>query len=690
MIRKLGWIVFVLATAAQAADLAPLPQQPKAAHLSAELLSHYHYNALPLDDELSGKIFERYLKTLDADKFYFLRSDIERLGEYRTRLDDAILGEELTAPFAIFNLYTKRVAERFAYARSLLKTGFAFDQDDSYRYAREKADWAKSEDEIRELWRQRVKNDWLRLKLAGKDDKSIAATLDKRYETSLKRIERLRSEDAFQMFMNAYTTAVEPHTNYLGPRASVDFDISMRLSLIGIGAVLYERDEYTTIRELTPGGPAALSGLLKPGDRIVGVAQGDKSPFTDVLGWRLDDTVALIRGKADTVVRLDVLPANAGPDAKHKAISLIRKKVSLESQAAKKAVLDVKDGGVARKVGVITLPGFYEDFEGRRKGDANYRSATRDVARLLDELKKDKVDGVLIDLRDNGGGSLKEAIELTGLFIDSGPVVLQRNAQGRIFVDGDNKAGTAWDGPLGVLINGYSASASEIFAAAIQDYGRGLIIGERSYGKGTVQTVVNLDQAARSENQNLGELKVTVAQFFRINGGTTQLRGVQPDIDFPASADPTLIGEASFDNALPWTQIRSVSYEKLAGAADVLPELQSRHATRVRNDAEFQRLSEEIAEAKRQRERQALSLKESDRRRERDTLEARFKRPGDRPDDGLLDSERELPADGKEGKDGKPKDVLLQEAANIVGDQAGLLGARGRLASRRSVPTPQD
>ena len=386
---------------------------------------------------------------------------------------------------------------------------------------------------MRELWRKRVKNDWLRLKLAGKDDKSIVEILDKRYDNFLKRIGRVKSADAFQTFMNAYTMAIEPHTNYLGPRAAADFDISMRLSLVGIGAALAELDEYTTIRELIPGGPASLSGQLKIGDRIVGVAQGESGVMTDVMGWRLDDTVALIRGAADSVVVLDVLPADAGPDGKHKLVSLIRKKISLEEQAAKASVHSITDGKATRRVGVISLPSFYEDFAARQKGVQDYKSATRDVARLLDELKKEKVDSVLIDLRNNGGGSLAEAVELTGLFIDKGPVVQQRNASGEISVESDTQAGVAWDGPLGVLINRGSASASEIFAAAIQDYGRGLIIGEPSFGKGTVQTMINLDQVAKNSKPQFGELKMTVAQFFRINGGTTQLRGVTPDILFP-------------------------------------------------------------------------------------------------------------------------------------------------------------
>ena len=436
MKKTLLWMAFALATAAQAAsfdqatpirpELKPEQQQALAAHLASEVLTRYHYKAMPLDDAMSEKAFDNYLKSIDSEKLFFVQADIDRLALYRTLLDDAIIKEDLTIPFAIFNLYAQRVVERFAYARGLLKDGFDFQQKESYQYAREKEPWLKSEVEMRELWRKRVKNDWLRLKLAGKDDKSTVATLDKRYDNAQRRIGRIKSEDVFQAFMNAYTTAIEPHTGYLGRRATQGFDISMKLSLVGIGAVLAEKDDYTTIRELVPGGPASLSGQLKVGDRILGVAQGERGVMTDVLGWRLDDTVALIRGAADSVVLLDVLPADAGPDGKHKLVSLVRKKINLEDQAAKMSVLSVTDGKVVRQLGVISLPSFYEDFEARQKGDKEFRSASRDVARLLGELKQQGADGVLMDLRSNGGGSLKEAVELTGLFIGKGPVVQQR------------------------------------------------------------------------------------------------------------------------------------------------------------------------------------------------------------------------------------------------------------------------
>lgn len=691
----LFWVLLAFTTNSALAieQLEPIPLQSQAAHLSAEVLSRYHYKRIPLDDAASAKIFDNYFKTLDSEKIFFLQSDIDRFSPARTQLDDAILDENLSIPFAIYNLYQQRMTERIAYARSLLKKGFDFNRKESYQFSRKKAAWPKTTDEMNDLWRKRVKNDWLRLKLAGKDDKNIVETLDKRYENSLNSIARIKNDDVFQGFMNAYTMTIDPHTNYFGVRAAEDFDISMKLSLFGIGAVLQDKDEYTTIRELVPGGPAALSGKLKVGDRIVGVGQGENSRPTDVLGWRIDDTVALIRGAENTTVVLDILPAEAGPDGKHKLISLVRKKISLEKQAAKKSIIEVKDGNATRRIGVITLPGFYLDFAALQKGDKNFRSAARDVAMLLDELKKDKVDGVLMDLRNNGGGSLHEAIDLTGLFIDKGPVVQQRDSKGRISVESDTNAGLAWSGPLAVLINHASASASEIFAAAIQDYNRGIVIGETSFGKGTVQSVLNLDQLMRNNKPKYGELKITVSQFFRINGGTTQLRGVIPDIRLPMMTDAEDFGESSYDNALPWTQIKPADYRPTGDLTGILPQLIADHDQRVKQDKDFQYLRDDINEFNTQRKKNLISLNEADRRKEREAQEARIKlREKGRPasddtsasafeDDGLQSNERNLTADLALEKARKnAKDVLLNEAAHILSDEVGLLKADTRLA----------
>jgi carboxyl-terminal processing protease len=674
--------------------LAPSLEQAQTAYLSAQLLGRYHYKAQPLDDAMSEKIFDRYLKSLDPERLFFTQADVDSFADARTRLDDAIQTGNLAIPFAMFQRYEQRAVERLSAARELLKQGFDFTQKESYPYARDKAPWPRDDAEARDLWRKRAKNDWLRLKLAGKDDKTIRETLTKRYDNYLARTQRNKSDDVFQIFMNAYAMSIEPHTNYLGRSASDDFDISMRLSLMGIGAVLQERDEYITIRELVPGGPAAKSGKLAVGDRVVGVGQAEGS-VTDVVGSRVDEVVKLIRGAKDTKVLLDILPADAGPDGKHKLVSLVRDKIKLEEQAAKKSVIKLGEGAATRKVGVITLPAFYEDFEGRRRGDKEFRSASRDVARLIEELKKEKIDGLLIDLRSNGGGSLREAVDLTGLFIDKGPVVQQRRPDGKIGVESDENAGLAWDGPMAVLINRGSASASEIFAAALQDYGRAPIIGEPSFGKGTVQTLINLDEVAKNDKPKFGDLKMTVAQFFRINGGTTQLKGVTPDIRFPSITDPESYGESSYDNALPWIQIDAATFKPAGNLKTVVPALQSRHQARIGKDKEFQLLLEDVAEIRRLRETKLISLNEAERRKEKDTQEARLKarEKGDPKgklaamrDDGLQSGERSLAADLAAEKARKDvKDVLLDEAARIVADEADLASAKPQLAMREKA-----
>nr|WP_183515910.1 carboxy terminal-processing peptidase [Ochrobactrum sp. RC6B] len=660
------------------AILKPSPEQVQAAHLTAEFLTRFHYRPVPLDDALSVRIMNRFIDSLDPDRLIFLQADVDKFLTGSKEIDDAIDRQDLTIPFSIFNVYQMRIIERMTFARGLLKQNFDFSKQEEFSIVRDKEPWPRSNAESDDLWRKRVKNDWLRMKLVGKDDATIRKTLDKRYENSIERTYKYKSDDAFQSFMAAYTTSVDPHTDYFGVKASAEFDISMKLSLVGIGAVLQERDDYTTIRELVAGGPAQSSGKLAVGDRIIGVGQGKDGPIKEVIGMRLDEVVQMIRGDKGSVVRLDILPADAGADGKHHVITLVRDKISLDKQAAKKTILPIKDGDVTRKIGVITLPAFYEDIQARRKGDKNYKSASRDVAKLIAELKQDKVDGVLVDLRNNGGGSLSEAIDLTGLFVGKGPVVQQRNANGEVKVESDNLPTPAWKGPLGVLINRGSASASEIFAAAIQDYGRGVVIGEPSFGKGTVQTVVDLDEVANNPKPEYGELKFTVAQFFRVDGGTTQLRGVTPDISLPGLFDLKLVGESSFDNALPWSQVSAAKYKSSDDIKALLPKLQNLHDERVQKSREFQDFVEDVATLKAQREKKVISLNETVRRNEMTAQENRAKARGKsndgidaQIDDGLQSNERSLSADLAIEKSRKnATDVLQNEAAAIVTDLA--------------------
>ncbi|TPG48448.1 tail-specific protease [Rhodanobacter glycinis] len=681
--------------------LTSTPSEAQAAQLSARFLTRFHYDAQPLDDAMSARIYKAYFKLLDGEKVFFTQAEMAKFAPLQTKLDDAIWNQDLSAPFSVFNLYVQRAVERMTYARGLLKQGFDFSADESYTFDREHADWPKDQAELDDLWRKRTMNDWLRLKLAGKPDAEIRKTLDKRYAGYIERVKQLDGEDAFQTFMTAYAETTDPHTDYLGPRAAQNFDIAMKLSLEGIGAVLQARDDYTQIRELVPAGPAIKSGKIQVGDRIVGVGQGDSGPITDVIGWRLDDVVNLIRGKKDTTVRLEVLPGDTGLDGKHEIVTLVRKKVSIEEQAAKKKIVDIKDGDVTRKIGVIELPTFYSDFGARSAGDKDFKSATRDVAKLLGELKTAGVQGVVVDLRNNGGGSLAEANSLTGLFIDKGPVVQVRDSKGQVEEQGDDDAGMAWSGPLAVLVNRGTASASEIFSAAIQDYHRGLIVGEPTFGKGTVQNLVDLDRFSQSDSEQpqLGELKMTIQEFFRINGGSTQLKGVTPDIAFPKNGDDKDFGESTYDNALKWTQIAPADYQPVANLNAYLPQLLQLHGDRVAKSPAWKLMLDELAQYKTMRDKTAISLNLATReveRKQQDAIQSDFRARhkaidgsdatlGDEQstlDDGLNANERSLKSELKQEKEAKKaKDVQLNETAHILFDAIGMIKADPKLAS---------
>jgi carboxyl-terminal processing protease len=673
--------------------LKPTAAQGQAAILAARLLTRFQYEALPLDDAMSAKIFDAYFKALDGSKLFFTQADVGKFAPDRSKLDDAIWNGDLSIPFEVFNLYEKRAGERTAYALALLKKGFDLDSNETYTFDRDDVPWAADTTAIDVVWQKRVKNDWIRLKLAGKDDAEIRKTLSRRYENYLDRVHQLDSEDVFQTFMNAYATAIDPHTNYFGPRASQNFDITMKLSLEGIGAVLQEHDEYTVIREVVPGGPAAKSGKLEVGDKIVGVGQGQCGPIVDTIGWRIDDVVARIRGHKGTTVRIEILPAEGGPDAKPVIVTLVRKKVTIAEQAAKKKIIDVKENGRTIKIGIIDLPSFYEDFDARRRGDPDYKSASRDVAKLLAELKKDQVSAVIVDLRDNGGGSLSEAVNLTGLFTGKGPVVQVRDNRGEV-EEQDSSGRMLWTGPRAVLVNRGSASASEIFTAAIQDYGRGLIIGEQTFGKGTVQNLTDLDQLAMNGKPTLGELKMTIAEFFRINGDSTQLHGVMPDIRFPHSIGYKDYGESSYPNALKWTHIASAEYTPVADQQPLVAPLTAEHDARAKTDPAWQLLLDELAAARKLHDTKTISLnfkvRESE-RKQRDAEDATFKKRrgalGDvsaislEPDDGLTPGERSVKQSVAREKAAKQaKDIELEEAAHIMADEVALLAKDRQLA----------
>nr|WP_066093892.1 carboxy terminal-processing peptidase [Xanthomonas massiliensis] len=654
--------------------------------------SRYAYRPRPLDGPMQTYVFKKYLEALDPGKQFFTQADIDRFAPLQAKIGDAVRSGQLDPAFQVFAVYRDRVNGRVAYARKLLASAnFDFNGDERFYYDRKDAPWAADDKALDGLWRQSVMNDWLRLKLAGKKPDDIRKTLDKRYQNLSKSMAQLKGEDVFQIFMEAYANSVDPHTDYFDPRTAENFNQQMSLSLEGIGAQLQKQDDEVVIREVIPGGPVAMDGTLKPGDRIVGVGQGRSGPIEDVIGWRIDDVVAKIRGKANTEVRLEYIPAAAGLDGSHRMLVLTRQKVRLSEQAAKGETITLPAAGEApqRRIGVIKLPGFYQDFDARRRGVTDYASATRDVAKLLAGFKADKVDGVVLDLRNNGGGSLDEAIELTGLFVEQGPVVQVRESGGRVTVNGDSNPAVAWDGPLAVLINRGSASASEIFAGAIQDYGRGLVIGEDSFGKGTVQNIVDLDRWPGREGARFGQVKLTIAQFFRISGSSTQVKGVTPDIAFPASVDATQFGESTYDNALPWTRIGAVPHVQYGNFAPLLPRLDALHQARVAQDMEFQWWEQDVRQFREEAAKKYVVLNEAQRRAEREKQDTQRKErqatrkklglpldplAEDADDDGLAASERDVAKDAAREKlaDQRP-DPLLHESAAILADAVQLL-----------------
>lgn len=570
-------------------ELTPTARQEKTTVVVNKVLERFHYRKVPLNDELAAKIFDSYLEALDPNRSFFLQGDVSRFSRKAHRLDDDLKRGRLDAAFEVFRLYRQRVDDRVAYALSLLDQGFEFDSRERYQFDRTKANWAKDKSELDDIWRKRVKNDWLSLRLSDKDDAAIRELLTKRYEGLARRISQFDSDEVFQAFVNAYTQSVEPHTSYMSPSTSENFDISMRLSLEGIGAVLRSEHEHTVVQRTIPGGPARQSSQLHGGDLIIGVAQGLDGSMEDVVGWRLQDVVDKIRGPKGSVVRLLIQPKSAGSDGPTREISLVRNEIKLEDQAAKSYIIDNMENAPGLRVGVVEIPAFYRDFRAETEGENDFRSTTRDVRTLLEDLRQQGVDGVVVDLRSNGGGSLTEATALTGLFIDEGPVVQVKDSFGKVEVEKDPDPGVVYTGPLAVLVDRNSASASEIFAGAMQDYGRGLIIGEPTFGKGTVQTLIDLNRYVPGNEDDLGRLRLTMAEFFRVSGGSTQLRGVVPDILFPTAEFISEHGERALDNALPWAEIRPADYAK-SSLADV-GNLRLSSAARIRSDNGFEMLS---------------------------------------------------------------------------------------------------
>ncbi len=655
-----------------------------------ETVTHFiqrsHYNHTAVDDELSSQVLDRYIESLDGNRMYLLESDIEFFNKYRYKLDDFVKTEPLDAIYDMFEVYRTRVRERHEYALEVLEIEPDFKADEEFQFDRSEAPWATTSAELDEIWRRRVKNDALRHILNEKTWDETRDLLTKRYQRLLRRMDQVNSDDVFEGFMNAFAHTLDPHSSYLSPRNSEEYRIQMSLSYFGIGASLQPDDDYVKVVGIIPGGPAAIDGKLKAEDLIVGVGEGSDGPMVDVVGWRLEDVVDKIRGPADTVVRLQVLPADALPGSGEKVISLQRGQVKLEEQAAKSEVISIPHEGREWRIGVIDVPSFYRDYRALSDGDKDFTSTTRDVKRLIGELEKQGIDGLVMDLRGNGGGHLTEATALSGLFIDNGPVVQLRNASGRIsrLDDPNPMAQVAYDGPLAVLVDRFSASASEIFAAAIQDYARGIIIGQQTFGKGTVQNLYSLDQYMKPEKDSqdgFGQLTLTIGKYYRVTGESTQHRGVNPDIALPSAIDAEEVGESIRDSALPWDTIKTTRFAAGEPLNSTIQSLIVNQEGRAKEDPNFRWLLEGIQEYEEIRSRDTVSLNVDVRHTEREEeLERRLVRENERR--RALNLE---PLESTEDieEDDMP-DVLLRQAADIVRDMAEL-----RAVSRPPAQTAQ-
>jgi carboxyl-terminal processing protease len=604
--------------------LKPKPVYGKEALVVSYILDNNHYRKIKLNDSLSSKILDLYLTNLDNNKSYFLESDVKSFEKYRNVIDDLTKKEDVSPAYAIYTLFAKRAKERMDYVLSeLVSRDYDFTTDEYYETEREKEPWAKSVDELNDIWRKIIKGQALSLKLAGKEKAEIKTTLKTRYERLAKTFSQFNAEDVFGMYMNAITESYDPHTNYLSPRASDVFNQTMSLSLEGIGAQLQTDGDYTKIVKILPGGPAEKSDKIHVNDLITGVAQGDKGEVVDVVGWRVDDVVKLIKGPKGTTVRLQFIPAANGVGGASQELTLVRDKIKLEEQAAKKSTINYQSNGRNLKLGVITLPGFYMDFEAYQKGDPDYRSTTRDVRNLIVELQKEGVDGLVMDLRNNGGGSLEEAIQLTGLFIKNGPVVQVKSSNNQVVVYDDDDQKVVYGGPLVVMTNRFSASASEIFAGAIQDYQRGVIVGESTYGKGTVQKVLDLGRFIDS-SEPVGELKITFQKFYRVAGSSTQNKGVTPDVKLPSALTPDQFGESANPSALPWDVIKSTNFQKASDInGKVISDLNKSYQERVKVDSSLKKYIMETEDLKNNLSHTRVSLNEAKRKQEMDEQKKR-------------------------------------------------------------------
>lgn len=673
-------------------NIKPDEQQSLVCKEIVALIENYNYKKITINDSISSVILDKYINKLDPYRSYFLASDIKDFDQFRTTLDDAFRIGDLSAPFYIFNVYSKRYNETLDYAMAHIKDKYDFNLNDTYVFDREKMPWVTSTADLNDIWKKRVKYELINLNIAGSDQAKNAETLTKRYKSLKSQAEKLNNQDVFQTIMDAFTEAIDPHTNYFNPTNAQAFNEDMARSFEGIGARLKLENDVLKIDEVIAGGPAFKSKLINAGDRIIGVAQAT-GDFEDIIGWRIDNSVAKIKGPKGTKVRLKIIPVGHDMSSKPVIVELTREKIIMEDQSAKKEVKTIQSNGKPYKIGIITVPGFYADFKAANAGDPNYKSTTRDVKLLIDTLKnKDKVDAIVMDLRSNGGGSLVEAIDLTGLFIDKGPVVQVKDLKGNVEVSEDQKPGVAWDGPFGVMVDRLSASASEIFAGAIQDYGRGIIIGTQTYGKGTVQSSIDLNrlvnpsilQRLASLVQKgpsssgmtiktgkgdapiqLGQINLTMAKFYRVNGSSTQHKGVMPDIVLPSFYPLDKIGEDTETSALPWDEVQKSNFVPVNYVNAVKPELVKLHEERMKKSLDYKSLIQDIADMKKRDLETSVTLNEAKLKAERDSLEAKSLEKLN-----MLRASRGLPAVKKGDKIKKEEnfDFFENESLHVMAD----------------------
>lgn len=648
-------------------DLRPTTVQYKAQQTALRLLTNFHFRKLKLDDSLSSVILDKYLKDIDPGKLYFTKGDVEQFEKYRYSFDDFLLKGELDVPYEIFNLYRKRWLERNEYISKILDDPKLqdFSGKETLVADREKLAWADNSQALDDIWFKYIKSEALDLKLSGKVDTAAVTVLKQRYKNRARNLGRIKTEQAFQTYFNSYAESIDPHTSYMSPVTADRFNQDMSQSLEGIGAQLREDGDYIKIVDIIPGGPAFKSKYFNKEDRIIGVAQGENGPMVDIIGWFVDDAVKLIKGPKGTVVRLQILPSDALPNTPPKEYKLVREKINLVEGRAKKEIITVPTKNGEQKLGVINIPQFYRDFEGVQRREKGFASTTVDVQNLIRELKAEGIDGLIIDLRNNGGGSLYEAVALTGLFIKNGPVVQIKETMGQTDVQSDNDPSIAYDGPLGVLVNRFSASASEIFAAAIQDYKRGVVIGEQTFGKGTVQTLLDLNQYEKAGEQ-LGKLKMTTAKFYRVNGASTQLEGVMPDVVLPNAHITDEFREKSQTSALPWDQISAARYETVNHVtAPLVSWLVENHKKRLKTDEKLVKLVSDLKEFKEARENKEISLNETIRKKEREEAEKKRAVLASVKDETAEDDEEETSTVNTKAS---KNDVYLQEAGRVVVD----------------------